>query len=52
MDLLNLVDKLETLATTSGKVPGTRKVLECFFVSGHKKIVQMQAKPARAGLET
>ena len=27
MDLLNLVDKLETLATTSGKVPGTRKVL-------------------------
>ena len=27
MDLLNLVDKLETLATSSGKVPGTRKVL-------------------------
>jgi len=27
MDLLNLVDKLENLATTSGKVPGTRKVL-------------------------
>ena len=27
MDLLNLVDKLETMATTSGKVPGTRKLL-------------------------
>ena len=27
MDLLNLVDKLESLATASGKFPGTRKVM-------------------------
>ena len=27
MDLLNLVDKLESMATASGKFPGTRKVM-------------------------
>lgn len=27
MDLLNLVDKLESMATASGKFPGTRKIM-------------------------
>ncbi|MCY4624711.1 MAG: hypothetical protein OXC99_06910 [Chloroflexi bacterium] len=27
MDLLNLVDKLESIATASGKFPGTRKIM-------------------------